>query len=162
MKAKPIVIIFLAIVLISCTSVPKPSDQDFENKSKAIRDFATALLSADTESAKSLSAPGQWNKIDEWIKAHDPVSCKAEMTDPASLMSPELSDGSWFTSGRFDEQSGEWLVDLVYECQVESVNYCFEMNGTRIEKTNDEWQIIGWDTICENGDDLHPCSNMCP
>ncbi len=162
MKAKPIVIVFLAIVLASCTSVPKPSDPDFENKSKAIRNFATALLSADTEGAKSLSAPGQWNKIDEWTKAHDPVICKAEMPDSASLMSPELSGGSWFTSGRLDVQKGEWLVDLIYECQVKSINYCFEVSGARIEKTNDEWQIIGWDTICENDNDLHSCSSMCP
>ena len=161
MKAKNTAIIFLAIALTSCTSESKLSDQDFDNKSKTIQSFATALLSADAESAKLLSDPEQWNKIDEWLKTHDPVSCRAEGENTAYLVSPELSGGSWFISGEFDEKSGKWLVDVVYECQVKSINYCFEMNGTRIEKTSDEWQIVGWETICEKNDHSNLCSNMC-
>jgi hypothetical protein len=161
MKAKMIVFILLAIILTSCSSTP--SDQDFDNKSKTVREFTTALLSANVESAKLLSASGQWSEIDGWVKAHQPISCKAEDTNTArdSFIPPELSGGSWFTSGKYNEQNGEWLVDVVYTCQAESVNYCFEMNGTRLEKINDEWRIISWDTICEKNNDSDSCPGMC-
>jgi hypothetical protein len=161
MKARRIVIILSVIVLTSCISVPKSSDEDFDHKAKTIREFATALLSGDPEGAKLLSDSEQWDKIDEWLKSHDPISCKAEGVEAAPLIAPELSGGSWLTSGEFDEQSGEWLVDVVYECQVKSINYCFEMNGTRIEKSNDEWQIVEWGSICDKNDDISSCPNMC-
>jgi len=34
------------------------------------------------------------------------------------------------------------------------------MNGTKFEKTNDKWQITGWDTICERHNDSDPCPSM--
>jgi type II secretory pathway pseudopilin PulG len=134
MRAKVIIIVLLAIILTSCSSTS--SDQDFDDKSKAVREFAIALLSANAESAKSLSAPEKWNEVDEWVKEHSPISCPTTATNTArdSFDSPQLSGGSWFTSGTFDEQTGKWLVDAVYECQNESVTYCFEMNGTEFEK----------------------------
>ena len=122
-----------------------------------------AFLAADAESAKLLSAPEQWDKIDEWVKEYQPISCKAEETNTAreSFVPPEFSGGSWFTSGKFDEQNDNWSVDIVYDCKTEPVNYCFEMNDVKIEKANDKWQIIAWDTICEKNNDSDPCPDMC-
>ena len=163
MKAITPVSIILSIALASCLSTSKQTDPDFDTKSKIAREFAVSLLSSNGEGAKLLSAPTQWNTIDEWIKAHQKISCKTADTNTArdSIISLELSGGSWFISGKFDEPSGQWLVDVSYECKTEPINYCFELNGSRIEKVNDEWKVIEWDTICEKNNDTNPCPNMC-
>jgi hypothetical protein len=163
MKTLSTVAILFTTILTACASASRQSDQNFDAKSTAVRQFAEALLSADVENAKLLSSPVKWDEIDEWVQNHPPIGCTAAGINSArdSSIPLEFSGGSWFSFGNYDEYTNKWLINVEYDCKVQNINYCFEITDASVERVNEKWQVIGWDAICEKNDNSDLCSSMC-
>ena len=92
---------------------------------------------------KPLVAPELWPRIDEWMITHEEFNCRTNWWS--------LNDVQGYAVGN----------NYVHTTHCsEGGSYHFRLEGLVLEKINNEWQVVGWDKICERYPDENECHTV--
>ena len=100
--------------------------------------FADALMQNNSKLAHRLSAPSQWQRIDEWMESHKPLNC------PISWDFDENPGVS--VAGLSDEERAH--VSYFQICSVDQY-FEFEIEEIMLERQNNRWLVVDWSKVQE-------------
>ena len=120
--------LFLTVVF---TLLPYIDQYDYSHVGM---NFAQALIQNNSRLAHRLAVPSQWERIDEWIEDHEPLSC------PLSL------DGSM--AGSVGGPLEEDRAQLSYHETCIEKQYSIEIDIV-LQRQNGRWQVVDWSEVQE-------------
>ena len=101
--------------------------------------FAEALRTNRARMAKSVASPQMEERIDKWIKGHEPVNC-------SSITG--YSGGECYTENGANKANYNYLV--VEPCPDIRRMYCFFLDDITLEEQESGWLIVDWGNVSES------------
>jgi hypothetical protein len=141
--------IFLGLVLCLCVTLMTSCTKS-DSPSGVADELIYAFVTADVEGAKSVTVPGQWDRIEEWMEGREPFKCRQGSWDGTGI------GGSCYRAAENEMNCG-----LVYQCASQSTPYCLLVNDILVRETEDGWKVYDWGSMCEAFDSSDVCSWLC-
>ena len=129
--------ILIAVPIAGLSSAVSATRIDRQNCQRVSEAFVRSLMENDAKTAKLLTVPDQWLRIDGWMKQHRSFVCPFSINLDSEQMAGFCP---------IDEGNRQTCY-FRYHCQLEG--YSLDVDDIILEKTEAGYQIIGWGQVCE-------------
>ena len=116
-------------------------------------ELGMAFVTADLDRAKAVTAPQQWDLLQEAMKGRQPFNC------PIDVWFDE--DTGIGGAGRHDDQTNSWNWGLVYQCASSNARFCLVIDDIIIQNIEGQPKVVSWGKMCEAHDYRYKCQEMC-